>query len=133
MFILRTQEDVTQIGLGLIKIVQGNRCSSEACFDIFYAPKGAKSQAGKKNDQTLSTAIFQWVWHSIFTLHQKVKKIEEEDTVLERDVMLAFNLTVTREGKFSVQKKGKFSLGSYDIAAHVIELFYLQKEQTSCC
>ena len=110
MFILRTQEDVTQIGLGLIKIVQGNRCSSEACFDIF-----------------------QWVWHSIFTLDQKVKKIEEEDTVLERDVMLAFNLTVTREGKFSVQKKGKFSLGSYDIAAHVMELFYLQKEQASCC
>jgi len=48
MFILRTQEDATQIGLGLIKIVQGNRCSSEARFDIFYAPKGAKSQARKK-------------------------------------------------------------------------------------
>ena len=48
MFILRTQEDVTQIGVGLIKKVQGNPCSSEACFDIFYAPKGAKSQAGKK-------------------------------------------------------------------------------------
>ena len=130
MFILRTQEDVTQIGVGLIKKVQGNRCSSEACFDIiFYAPKGAKSQAGKKNDQTLSTAIFQWVWHSIFTLDQKVKKIEEEDTVLERDVMLAFNLTVTREGKFSVQKKRTFSLGSYDITANVVELFYRQKEQ----
>ena len=97
MFILRTQEDVTQIGLGLIKIVQGNRCSSEACFDIFYAPKGAKSQAGKEMTRHS-------LHHSIFTLDQKVKKIEEEDTVLERDVMLTFNLTVTREGnlKFSV-------------------------------
>jgi len=71
-----------------------------------------------------------------FNLHfksKKGKKVEKEYTFLERDVMLAFNLTVTREGKFSVQKKGKFSLGSYDIAAHVIELFYLQKEQASCC
>ena len=74
MFILRTQEDVTQIGVGLIKKVQGNPCSSEACFDIFYAPKGAKSQAGKKYDQTLSTAIFQRTWHSIFTLDQKGQK-----------------------------------------------------------
>ena len=58
MFILRTQEDVTQIGVGLIKKVQGNPCSSEACFDIiFYAPKGAKSQAGKKRPDTLYSNI----------------------------------------------------------------------------
>ena len=58
MFILRTQEDVTQIGVGLIKKVQGNRCSSQACFDIiFYAPKGAKSQAGKKQPDTLYSNI----------------------------------------------------------------------------
>ena len=68
--------------------------------------------------------------------HKPEKKTRHSlQRVLEWDVMrmLTFNLTVTREEKFSVQKKGKFSLSSYDIAAHVIELFYLQKEQASCC
>ena len=36
MFILRTQEDVTQIGVDLIKKVQGNPCSSEARFHLEY-------------------------------------------------------------------------------------------------
>ena len=58
MFILRAQEDVTQIGVGLIKKVQGNPCSSEARFDIrFYAPKGAKSQDRKKRPDTLYSNI----------------------------------------------------------------------------
>ena len=74
MLILRTQEDVTQIGVGLIKKVQGNLCSSEACFDIiFYAPKGAKSQAGKKRPDTLYSNISVYMGFNLH-LDQKGQK-----------------------------------------------------------
>ena len=76
MFILRTQEDVTcaQIGVGLIKKYKAITAAQRHALTSDFMRQKEPSHKTEKNDQTLSTAIFQRTWHSIFTLDQKGQK-----------------------------------------------------------
>ena len=60
---------------------------------------------------------------------QKVQNFSKEakGTMLDRNVMLAFNLTLNKDGTFIQKKDGKYSLSSFEIASHVIELIYSEK------
>ena len=61
------------------------------------------------------------------------KKIESEDCNLEKDVFVAFNLTLKKDGSFGGTKlwDGKYNITSYALASHVIELFYLERESVT--
>ena len=124
----RQTEDVTQIGVGLIENVHGDPSSADARFDIgFCPPKGAKPQQRSKRPDTLYKNIAADMAFNKSYSSKKGKKNENEDTMLDRNVMLAFNLTLNKDGTFIQKKDGKYSLSSFEIASHVIELIYSEK------
>ena len=99
-------EDVTQIGVGLIENVHGNPSSTDARFDIrFCPPKGAKPQQGSKRPDTLYQNIAADMAFNKSYSSKKGKRIENEDTMLDRGVMLAFNWTLNKDGTFTQKKK----------------------------
>ena len=79
MFILHIQEDITQIGVGLIKKVHGNPCSSVARFDIrFCPPKGAKAQDGKNRPDTLYSNISAGMAFNLHFRSKRAKRLKKK-------------------------------------------------------
>ena len=63
------------------------------------------------------------------------KKIESEDCNLEKDVLVAFNLTLKKDGAFGSTRlrEGKYNITSVGLVAHVIQMFYLEREAKKMC
>ena len=95
------QDDVVQIGVGIITKIHGDPSDPQALFDIkFCPPKGAKPQKGSSRPDTLYQDIRGDMKFNQHYLSKRGKKIESEDCNLEKDVLLAFNLTLKKDGAF---------------------------------
>jgi hypothetical protein len=64
-----------------------------------------------------------------FNLDYRIRVLD----VLERESILAFNLSMNKDGTFSKKRKSgnKHSLCSYMVAKHVIQKFYLEQKKHS--
>ena len=115
--------EVEQIAFGISESVsEGN----EKVGIRFCPPKGAKPQKGKSPD-----TLYQDIRADIqFQLQYKSKcgpRVESEDKNIDRSVLLAFNLEITKDG--SLGKKGSrggqvYNASSYSVVASVIEKYY---------
>jgi hypothetical protein len=131
---LQSGTDIEQIGVGIIvKVI--NPATPDSILSIrFCPPKGSKPQTSKRPD-----SLYQDIKASMqFNLKYKTKKrtksgliyvpdIEEHQS---RDVLLAFNLDVTKEGRFgSLPRVGDHggSFTSLQFAHHVIENYYKER------
>ena len=89
-----TEEEITQIGVGIIEKVHGDASSPTALVDIrFCPPKGAKPQKGSRPD-TLYQDINSDMCFNLHYRSRTGKKVENEDRTLhlEQEVLFAFNL-----------------------------------------
>ena len=124
-----TEEEITQIGVGIIEKVHGDASSPTALVDIrFCPPKGAKPQKGSRPD-TLYQDINSDMCFNLHYRSRTGKKVENEDRKLEREVLLAFNLDINKSsGAFNKKNRGgKYEMSSYMLASDVIELFKSSK------
>ena len=125
-----------QIGVGIITKIHGDPSDPQALFDIkFCPPKGAKPQKGSSRPDTLYQDIRADMKFNQHYLSKRGKKIESEDCNLEKDVLLAFNLTLKKDGAFGSTRlqEGKYNITSLGLVAHVIQMFYLEREAKKLC
>lgn len=121
-----TGKEMTQIAVGLVQKVHKCPTTSAELVDIrFCPPKGARP-ASKNRPDTLYQDIspdFSYNTHYRTTIGEKV---EDEDSNLEKSVMLAFNLTLNKDGHFSKQRSNDspYNMSSYALAENVIREFY---------
>ena len=120
-----------QIGVGIIKHIEGDPNSSDALLDIqFCPPSGALPQTSKRPDtlyQDINAAMK-------FNLHHKISKgpkgkrirVADIDKRQPRSVLLAFNLELAKNGKFScsISAGGRHSRTSLQMAHAVISEYY---------
>ena len=104
-------------------------------FDKFCPPKGAKPQKGTSRPDALYQDIRADMKFNQHYLSKRGKKIESEDCNLEKDVLLAFNLTLKKDGAFGSTRlrEGKYNITSLGLVAHVIQMFYLEREAKKMC
>ena len=123
------------VWVGIIKNIHGNPADPKALFDVkFCPPKGAKPQKGKRPDTLYQDIRADMKFNTSYT-SKTGKKIESEDCKLEKDVFLAFNLTLKKDGTFggtiAKLRDGKYNITSQALASHVIELFYLERDSAA--
>jgi hypothetical protein len=129
-FDVARQEDVHQIGVGIVENIQGDPASPSATFDlIFCPPKGslpAKGIFGSKSFR--ADTLYQDITCDMsFNQHytsKKGKKIESENKNLEKTSLLAFNLILNKQGNFCKKRDRKdslYNMSSYEIAQAVIQ------------
>jgi hypothetical protein len=121
-----TKEEKTQIALGLVEKVHTNSESNESTFDIrFCPPRGAKP-AGKNRPDSLYQNISADMHFNLKYRSKKGKKVENEDKKLPREVMLAFNLDMNKDGTISKRRMtdSPYNMSSYALVHNVISEFY---------
>ena len=124
-----SDEECSQIGVGIIQKVHGDPSSPSALIDIrFCPPKGAKPQKGSRLDTLYQDTNVDMNFNLKYKSRQG-KKVEEEDEKLDREVLLAFNLDINKStGGFNKQNfEAGSGMSSYQVAADVIELFNASK------
>ena len=128
-----------QIGVGIITKIHGDPSDPQALFDIkFCPPKGAKPQkgSGSSRPDTLYQDIRADMKFNQHYLSKRGKKIESEDCNLEKDVLLAFNLTLKKDDAFGSTRLREvmYNITSLGLVAlsHVILMFILKERPKKC-
>jgi hypothetical protein len=125
---------VEQIGVGIILKVSNPEEPNAVCSIRFCPPKGAKPQTSKRPDSLYQDIQAAMQFNMKYNIKKKTKTgvqirpdIEQNQT---RDCLLAFNLDITKEGRFSSLPRvgdhgGAFS--SLQFAHQVIDNYYNEK------
>lgn len=131
------KKDIEQIGVGIILNVHGDACGENATMDIrFCPPAGSKAQTLRRPDTLYQNISASMAFNLKYRLKKKGRAIFEPDVEKNqpRSVLLAWNLDITSEGRFSkmpcigVEAAGASSL---QFANQVITSFYKKKQTIS--
>jgi hypothetical protein len=124
-----TKTEKNQIALGIVQKIHTDHITDEPLYDIrFCPPKGAKPASKKRPD-----SLYQDIKPEMsFNLHYKSKngkRVENEDKNLPRNVMLAFNLEMNKDGTICKRRMidSKYNMSSFSLAENVITEFYARK------
>lgn len=124
------KKDIEQIGVGIVLKVHGDACGEDATVDIhFCPPAGSKAQTLRRPDTLYQNISASMAFNLKYRLKKKGSAVFEPDVEKKqpRSVLLAWNLDVTREGKFSnMPCIGSEAAGasSLQFANQVITSFY---------
>lgn len=108
MLIVNTQEEVTQIAVGLVKKVHHYDVAHESSNNLQFCPPKGAQPASKGRPDTLCQDISANFGYNLNYKSRQGKKVENKDRNLPRSVFLAFNIEINKsDGKLILQEKTK--------------------------
>ena len=133
---LQSGRIIEQIAVGIVvKVVDA--ASQDAVIDIrFCPPKGAKPQTHSREDTLYQDISADMTFNLKYLTTKKSGghklKVPDIETQQQRDVLLAYNLDITRDGRFGKQPRvggiGE-TYTSLQFAKGVIDRFYQQRKE----
>ena len=130
-----SNEDVTQIGVGLIVNIHGDDpASPQQTFDIrFFPPRGAKPQTSKHPYTLYQSINADMSFNMNFTVKKGGRRVSDISYNVPKDALLAWNLHLNKTSGSFTHKRGVedsiYNLSSYQLADTVIRKYYGNMEK----